>query len=191
MRRRFGWNRIEFARRRRNVIYPTKDGQTNLIVEFAGLKAAATVEVKNATVDRAVSFQLDVMPVFLRNGCNTGELSWSGTRQRRVSFVALWIRSERRLLPADARDPDRRINLAIPERSLLIEKATGKVPHTGGKLFDKDSLYNQTLLRWLQAGAPLDTERATNCCGVGSLSAGGRDRGRGHDSAIRGPCPLQ
>ena len=31
----------------------------------------------------------------------------------------------------------RRINLAIPEESLLVEKAIEAVPHTGGKLFEK------------------------------------------------------
>jgi len=30
------------------------------------------------------------------------------------------------------------------------------VPHTGGKRFDRDSEYYQALLRWLEAGAPLD-----------------------------------
>ena len=28
----------------------------------------------------------------------------------------------------------RRINLAIPEESMLVEKSVGAVPHTGGKL---------------------------------------------------------
>ena len=31
----------------------------------------------------------------------------------------------------------RRINLAIPEESMLVEKAIGTVPHSGGKLFGK------------------------------------------------------
>jgi len=31
----------------------------------------------------------------------------------------------------------RRINLAIPEESLLVEKATEAVPHTGGKNFER------------------------------------------------------
>ena len=50
----------------------------------------------------------------------------------------------------------RRINLAVPERSLLIEKATGQIPHGGGKRFAIDSPYNQSLMRWLEAGAPAD-----------------------------------
>ena len=44
----------------------------------------------------------------------------------------------------------------MPAASLLYAKATGKVPHTGGKRFEEDSPYAATVLRWLQAGAPKD-----------------------------------
>jgi hypothetical protein len=50
----------------------------------------------------------------------------------------------------------RRINLAIPPESLILEKATGKVPHTGGTRFKEDSELYQSLVRWLEAGAPQD-----------------------------------
>ncbi len=49
----------------------------------------------------------------------------------------------------------RRVNVAVPEQSLLLLKATGKVPHTGGQLFTPDSPYYQTLYRWIAAGAPM------------------------------------
>src|SRR5262249_51818609 len=35
-------------------------------------------------------------------------------------------------------------------------KATGKVPHTGGKRFDEGSELHQAVMRWLEAGAPQD-----------------------------------
>ena len=38
----------------------------------------------------------------------------------------------------------------------MLEKATGKVPHTGGKRFDETSHLHQTIVRWLEAGAPVD-----------------------------------
>ena len=51
----------------------------------------------------------------------------------------------------------RRVNPAVPEQRLLLRKAAGKVPHTGGKRFDQKSEYYQTLLRWIEAGAPDDS----------------------------------
>jgi hypothetical protein len=51
----------------------------------------------------------------------------------------------------------RRVNLAQPHKSLLLTKAVGSVPHTGGKRFDEDSEYTKTIMRWLEAGAPKDS----------------------------------
>ena len=59
----------------------------------------------------------------------------------------------------------RRINLAIPEESMLVEKAIAAVPHTGGKLFEKDSEHWHTLVNWLKRGAledPKDVAKAVD-----------------------------
>src|SRR5205823_4756858 len=44
----------------------------------------------------------------------------------------------------------------LPAESLLLEKATGKVPHTGGSRFTDKSEHHQAIIRWLEAKAPLD-----------------------------------
>jgi hypothetical protein len=138
------------------VACPAADGETTLDVACAGQTVQVPVVVKQAAVDRPASFKLDIMPVFMRAGCNTG--SCHGAARGKDGFR----------LSLFGFDPDgdhfrltrelsyRRINLAIPQESLLIEKAVGAVPHTGGKRFEPTSEYCQTLLRWLDAGAPLD-----------------------------------
>ena len=50
----------------------------------------------------------------------------------------------------------RRINIARPDDSLIIEKGNGRVTHTGGKLFEKGSWQYNTLVEWLASGAPND-----------------------------------
>ncbi|MGI9472555.1 MAG: DUF1549 and DUF1553 domain-containing protein, partial [Rubripirellula sp.] len=52
--------------------------------------------------------------------------------------------------------------LAVPEDSLFLTKSTGKVTHSGGKLFGEESVYYKTLLEWLQAGAPADATPPPN-----------------------------
>src|SRR5262249_15131497 len=52
--------------------------------------------------------------------------------------------------------PGRRINVASPADCLLINKATGNVPHTGGKRIEPESSQFQTVLAWLADGAPAD-----------------------------------
>src|SRR5262249_39658255 len=56
----------------KNLLYPIADGTTEMKAESAGRAIAVPVKVKDAKVDRPVSFKLDVMPVFMKAGCNSG-----------------------------------------------------------------------------------------------------------------------
>jgi hypothetical protein len=103
-----------------------------------------------------VSFRLDVMPVFMKHGCNNG--SCHGAARGKDGFhlslfgydpAGDYYRLTRQIV-------GRRIDLAVPEKSLMLEKTSGAVPHTGGKLFDTRHEDYQTLLRWIKAGAPDD-----------------------------------
>jgi hypothetical protein len=139
-----------------HTLYPAADGATTLALEYQGQTVSVPVTVKDAAVERPISFRLDVMPVFLRSGCNTG--SCHGAKSGKDGFN----------LSLFGYDPDsdhfritheigfRRINLALPRESLLMQKADGSVPHTGGKQFAADSEYYQSILRWLEAGVPKD-----------------------------------
>ncbi|WP_233198877.1 MULTISPECIES: DUF1549 and DUF1553 domain-containing protein [Pirellulaceae] len=146
-----------------NVILPVADGETTLKIEYAGHKVEIPVKVAKATEERPVSFHLDVMPVFMRAGCNTGSCHGAargkdGFRLSLFGFdpVGDYFRTTRE-------QATRRVNLADPPASLLLEKAIGSVPHTGGKLFEKDSDYYATMLRWLETGAKPDEGEVPRC----------------------------
>ncbi len=148
------------------VFLPIADGQTTLEVEHAGLKATATVDVKKAAEDRAISWHLDVMPVFMRGGCNTGSCHGAarGKDGFRLSLFGFdpqgdYYRVTREL-------GARRINLAVPAESLLMEKSVGAVPHTGGKRFATATPYYATLMKWLEAGAPADAAAPPKVIGL-------------------------
>jgi hypothetical protein len=111
-----------------------------------------------ANAEKAPSFRLDVEPVFFRSGCNQGGCHGAargkdGFRLSLFSFdpVGDYFRLTQQI-------PGRRLNFAVPAESLLLMKATGKVPHTGGKLFDENSERYATLLKWVEAGAPDDPD---------------------------------
>jgi len=148
------------------TLYPQADGQTTLEVEYQGLKSAATVAVKDATADRPISFQLDIMPVFMRSGCNTGSCHGAarGKDGFRLSLFGFDPQGDYYRLTREI--GVRRINLASPKDSLLIEKSIGSVPHTGGKRFDAGTAYHATLMRWLEAGAPNDPAPTPAVVGV-------------------------
>ncbi len=138
------------------TLYPVADGQTTLDAEYAGHKASIPVLVKDAVAGRPISFRLDVMPVFMRAGCNTGGChgAASGKDGFRLSLFGYDPEGDHFRLTREI--PFRRINLALPAKSLLLEKATGNVMHTGGKRFEPSTEYYRTLLDWLEAGAPND-----------------------------------
>ena len=146
----------ELVRLRSNVLYPAADGETELTVEFGGLKASVPVRVKDATVDRPISFKLDVMPVFMKSGCNTGSCHGAarGKDGFRLSLFGFDPDGDYQRLTRQI--SGRRINLALPHDSLMLEKTAGRVAHTGGKRFEGDSELYQTLYRWIEAGAPQD-----------------------------------
>jgi hypothetical protein len=139
-----------------NVITPVADGTTELNVAYAGQNIKVPVKIKDARVDRPISFKLDVMPVFMKAGCNQGSCHGAarGKDGFRLSLFGYDSDGDHYRLTREING--RRINLALPAESLLLEKATGKVPHTGGKRFDDKSELHAAIVRWLEAGAPQD-----------------------------------
>ena len=144
------------ARLESNLIYPIADGSTELKVEFAGRQVTLPVVVKDAGSQPPVSFKLDVMPIFMRAGCNTGSCHGAARGKDGFMLSLFGYDPDGDHFRLTRQFPGRRINLSLPAESLLIQKSVGSVPHTGGKRFAMDSEYAQTLLRWHQAGTPND-----------------------------------
>ena len=137
-------------------VLPVGDGKCSIAVEFEGKTTQIPVDVKDAIKDRPISFKLDVMPIFLRNGCNQGGCHGAarGKDGFRLSLFGFDPDGDHYRLTRELNG--RRINLAIPEESLLVEKSIGKVPHTGGQKFAVGEQYYNDLVRWVDAGGPQD-----------------------------------
>lgn len=142
--------------RTKNVLTPAADGAGEMTVEFGGKTVKAPVTVKDAKADRPISFTRDVMPVFMRTGCNAGSCHGAarGKDGFRLSLFGFDAAGDYHRLTREM--PGRRIDLALPAECLLVEKPTGKVPHTGGERIKTGDECHQTLLRWLESGAPND-----------------------------------
>jgi len=92
--------------------------------------------VKEAKTDRPISFKLDVMPVFLRSGCNSGSCHGAARGKDGFRLSLFGYDPEGDYMRLTREIATRRINLALPAESLMIQKTTGAVPHTGGTLFN-------------------------------------------------------
>ena len=62
----------KLVRRDGATFHPAADGSSSISVAYGGQKVAVPLAVAQATVLPPLSFRLDVMPVFMRAGCNTG-----------------------------------------------------------------------------------------------------------------------
>jgi hypothetical protein len=139
-----------------NVVTPAADGVTEMTVEFGGQVVKVPLHVKDAAIDPAISFKLDVMPVFAKAGCNTGSCHGAarGKDGFRLSLFGFDPDGDHFRLTREL--SGRRVNLALVHDSLILEKGAGRVPHTGGKRFEESSELYGTLTRWLEAGTPND-----------------------------------
>ena len=118
---------------------PLADGDGSVRVSHAGHERSIPLRVVSATSNPPLSFRLDVMPVFARGGCNMGSCHGAarGKDGFRLSLFGFDPAGDYHRITREL--PGRRIDLANPQASLLLLKATGAVPHTGGKRFTADS----------------------------------------------------
>ena len=137
----------------KGVVVPLADGETKLKIEWNGHATEVPVKVEQAAVDTPISFRMDVMPVFMKAGCNTGGCHGSARGKDGFNLSLFGYDPEGDHYRLTRELPGRRVNLALPDESMIVTKNIGTAPHTGGKLFTKDSEIAQTLIRWLEAGA--------------------------------------
>lgn len=162
-----------------NLLTPKADGETQLRINYRGLSTEVAVKVKDAEKPRPVSFLLDVMPVLTAAGCNTGSCHGSARGQDgfRLSLYGFDPKGDYFRLTSEM--AGRRVNLALPEDSLLITKAIGAVPHTGGKVFKPDSPFYETLVQWIHDGGKYDEGEIPQPTGIeirpGELVLTGKD----------------
>jgi mono/diheme cytochrome c family protein len=127
--------------------------RTNLILSlFLGLTPSQPARAADG--DAPVSFRNDVMAVFAKSGCNAG--ACHGNKNGKGG-LKLSLRGQ---------DPDldyatltrdlfaRRTNPLDPDHSLILLKATARIPHEGGVRFRTDSPDYALVRRWIEAGTP-------------------------------------
>jgi hypothetical protein len=100
------------------------------------------------------SFELDVMPILSKAGCNGGGChgAIAGKAGFRLSLFGYDPKSDYITITRDARG--RRVDFSDPGTSLLLTKPTTALPHKGGKRLDVGGDDYQTLAAWIEAGCP-------------------------------------
>ena len=103
---------------------------------------------------RSPGFTEAVVPVLTKAGCNQGacHASQSGKGGFKLSLFGFAPQADYRAIVRDQQQ--RRISRVTPADSLLLKKATLRIPHGGGRVINRDSLEHDILHAWIVAGAP-------------------------------------
>ncbi|HAV61855.1 MAG TPA: hypothetical protein DCY13_05780, partial [Verrucomicrobiales bacterium] len=134
-----------------------RSGEGILLATFNGKSASVPVDLSGFKTEFEANFIRDVNPVLSKLGCNAG--TCHGAKDGKNGFK-LSLRGYDPLFDVRALADDhaaRRVNLASPDESLMLLKATGAVPHEGGQRTTMDSEYYAIMRRWIADGAMLTT----------------------------------
>jgi hypothetical protein len=137
------------------MVLPVADGTATVTAKSAdGAAVKVTFVVEHFKDTIPVNFVNEVIPVFTKAGCNSGGCHGKSGGQNgfKLSLLGFEPTEDYTHLVHEARA--RRLNVAAPERSLLLAKAVNEVAHGGGKRLDPASEDYRTLARWIGQGMP-------------------------------------
>ena len=147
-------------------VKPLADGNTSLTVKFDGTALEVPIVIEQAKNERPVSFKLDVIPALTKAGCNSGSCHGASRGKDGFRLSLFGYDPDGDYLRLTREQISRRLNPAIPEESLMLEKGLGLVTHTGGERWKKDSDLYRTALHWIQDGAPRDGTNVARVVGI-------------------------
>lgn len=151
----------------------------------AALLLALTAGLGHAeqAAPREVSFLNDVMPVLTKAGCNVGVChakAGSGQNGFQLSLLGFEPSDDYEHIVKEGRG--RRVSLAAPEHSLLLQKGSGQIPHGGGVRLSPASDEFALVREWIRQGAVLDSPDAVQLASIevrperGTLTLGGEQQ---------------
>ncbi len=139
------------------LVTPLADGQVSVTAtDEAGRTATTRLDVSGTDNTQPVSFRGQVVPIFTKLGCNGGGCHGkiAGQNGFRLSLLGFEPHEDYKRLVAESRG--RRVSIAAPDRSLLLQKTVNAMPHGGGARTDRDSHEYRVLRRWISQGMPYD-----------------------------------
>lgn len=123
--------------------------------------AVVLLSAAPAFAEKPVSFMNEVMPVLTKAGCNGGichAKAGGGQNGFQLSLFGFEPKDDYVHLVKEGRG--RRLFMGDPDRSLILRKASGELPHGGGIRLPKSSEGYDLIRKWIEQGAPLDGEDA-------------------------------
>jgi hypothetical protein len=138
----------------KGYVTPAGDGSAQITITRGPDKLEIPVRVTGFRAGRSVDFKREIVPLLSRLGCNAGGCHGKASGQNgfKLSLFGFDARFDHEAITKEARG--RRVLPSAPDSSLLLLKATARVPHGGGKRLNKDGPEYQLFRLWIAAGLP-------------------------------------
>ncbi|MEX0677848.1 MAG: DUF1549 domain-containing protein [Pirellulales bacterium] len=140
-------------------VIPKADGSATITAKTPqGPAGSIRVSVVHFAHDPLVNFPNQVVPIFTKLGCNSGGCHGKASGQNgfKLSLLGFEPSEDYEHLVKEGRG--RRLFPASPEKSLLLVKPTGEVPHGGGSRLEVDSHSYRLMRRWIAQGMPYGSD---------------------------------
>ncbi|QDT97595.1 DUF1549 domain-containing protein [Gimesia aquarii] len=146
------------------LVRALQPGTVDVNFSQKGIQTKAKITVAEFPEDYRPDYWRDVAPAFTKMGCNSGLCH--GANKGKDGFK-LSLRGTDDLFDLRAFTDDlksRRVNLASPEKSLILLKAIAEVPHKGGQVALAGDAHYEIVASWIKNGTPLkkDSARVTS-----------------------------
>lgn len=141
------------------LISPITEGKAVVkAVAAPGVEAVVSVQVTNLVTDLPINFANQITPVFTKYSCNGGGCHGKSGGQNgfRLSLLGFEPKEDFEFLVREGKG--RRLFPAAPDQSLLLLKASARLPHGGGQRIEFDSPAYRLVRRWVEQGMPYGKE---------------------------------
>ena len=135
-------------------VFPLANGVAEITATVEGKTVKVPLTAEQMDAPLPLNFTNHVVPIFTKLGCSSGGCHGkiAGQNGFRLSLLGFDPAFDYDNLLKETRG--RRVFPAAPEKSLVLTKATGAVPHGGGKKMDPAGEEFKIVRRWVASGAP-------------------------------------
>ena len=135
-------------------LVPHANGLVEIEVKIGGQSTVVPVQVTGFEKIRTVDFATEIEPLLSRFGCNSGGCHGKARGQNgfKLSLFGFDTEFDYQSLVSEGRG--RRVMVSAPDKSLLLLKGAGLVPHGGGRRLEPGTEPYRLIHSWIQAGAP-------------------------------------
>ena len=142
------------------AVWAVGDGSTTIVAKDGPLSSRSSIVVRGVSSPRPIHFADQVVPIFTQAGCNGGGChgKLAGQNGFRLSLLGFEPDLDYETLVKEGRG--RRLFPAAPAESLLLQKATARLPHGGGRRIDPGSIEERLIARWIGQGMPVGDKAA-------------------------------